>query len=80
SDVSTQMAYMVQQQLDRYDAAVQHTIKHKAAFDKRVLKRTPGEVIFYPGQLVQFYRSSLDYTFEAKHKLLPKWSPPHRVI
>lgn len=52
----------------------------KAAFDKRVLKRTPGEVVFCQGQLVQSYRSNLDYTFEAKHKLLPKWSPPHRIV
>ncbi|KIK36026.1 hypothetical protein CY34DRAFT_26467 [Suillus luteus UH-Slu-Lm8-n1] len=79
SDVSTQMAYVAQQQLDGYDAAVRHAIKHKAAFDKRVLERTPGEVIFSIGQLVQFYRSKLDYTFDAKRKLLLKWSPPHRI-
>ncbi|KAG2047620.1 hypothetical protein BDR06DRAFT_851293, partial [Suillus hirtellus] len=79
SDISTQMAYVAQQQLDGYDAAVQHAVKRKAAFDKRVLKQTPGEVIFCQGQLVQFYRSNLDYTFNAKRKLLPKWSPPHRV-
>ncbi|KAG2749755.1 hypothetical protein P692DRAFT_201656022, partial [Suillus brevipes Sb2] len=79
SDVSTQMAYVAQQQLDGYDAAVRHAIKRKAAFDKRVLERTPGEVIFSIGQLVQYYRSKLDYTFDAKRKLLPKWSPPHRI-
>lgn len=79
ADVATHMAYVAQQQLDGYDAAVQHAIKRKTAFDKRVLERKPGEVIFYTGQLVQFYRSSMDYTFEAKRKLLPKWSPPHRI-
>jgi len=79
SDVSTQMAYVAQQQLDGYDAAVRHAIKRKAAFDKRVLERTPGEVIFHKGQLVQFYRSNLDYTFEAKRKLLQMVSTPsHR--
>lgn len=79
SDVGTQMAYMVQQQLDGYDTAVQHAIKHKAAFDKRVLKKKPDEVVFHQGQLVQIYCSNLDYTFDAKCKLLPKWSPPHRI-
>jgi hypothetical protein len=34
SDISAQMAYVVQQQLDGYDAAVQHAIKHKTAFNK----------------------------------------------
>ncbi|KIJ58247.1 hypothetical protein HYDPIDRAFT_64099, partial [Hydnomerulius pinastri MD-312] len=56
--------------------AVQHAWKRKKAFDKRVLATTPGEVIFTTGQLVQVYRSSLDTTFEAKRKLLPKWSVP----
>jgi hypothetical protein len=74
------MVYVVQQQLDSYDAAVRHAIKCKAMFDKQVLERTPGEVIFHKGQLVQFYCSSLDYTFKAKWKLLPKWSPPHHII
>jgi hypothetical protein len=72
------MAYVAQQQLDGYDAVVQHAIKRKAAFDKRVLERKPGEVVFRQGQLVQIYCSNLDYTFDAKRKLLPKWSPPHR--
>jgi hypothetical protein len=78
-DITIYMAYVAQQQLDGYDAVVQHVIKRKMVFDKWVLERKPGEVIFYTGQLVQFYRSSMDYTFEAKWKLLPKWSPPHRI-
>lgn len=48
-------------------------------FNKRVFERSPGEVIFYEGQLVQFYHSSMDYTFKAKRNLSPKWSPPYRI-
>ena len=79
SDVNIHMAYVAQQRLDGYEATVQHAIKRKAAFDKRVLARSPREVIFSPGQLVQFYHSSMHNTFEAKRKLLPKWSSPHRI-
>jgi hypothetical protein len=79
SDIGVHMAYVAQQHLDGYDAAIRHAIKRKATFDKRVLERSPGEVIFSQGQLVQFYRSSLDHTFDAKRKLLPKWSIPHRI-
>lgn len=73
------MVYVAQQQLDRYDATVRHALKHKAVFDKQVLEHKPGEVIFRQGQLIQFYCSSLDYTFDAKHKLVPKWSSPHHI-
>jgi hypothetical protein len=43
------MAYITQQHLDSYEAMVQHAIKRKAAFDKRVLARSPREVIFSVG-------------------------------
>ncbi|KAG2344278.1 hypothetical protein BDR05DRAFT_847569, partial [Suillus weaverae] len=79
SDISTHIAYVGQQQLDGYDAIVHHAIKHKAAFDKRVLVQSPREVIFAPGQLTQFYHSSIHNSLEAKRKLLPKWSIPCRV-
>ena len=32
------------------------------------------------GDLVQIYQSDLDYTFKTERKLLPKWSPPQRVV
>ena len=60
--------------------AVAHAVKRKSWFDKRVLSRKPGEVIFSIGQLVQVYRSDLDETFKTERKLLPKWSPPYRVV
>jgi len=73
------MAYVAQQRLDGYDEAVRHALKWKAAFDKCVLQRHPGEVAFARGQLVQVYRNDLDYTFKTDRKLLPKWSQPCRV-
>jgi len=79
-DAALQMAYVAQQRLDGYAEAVAHAIKRKHTFDKRVLAQRPGEVIFSKGQLVQIYRSDLDYTFKTERKLLPKWSIPHRVV
>ncbi|KIM61383.1 hypothetical protein SCLCIDRAFT_86339, partial [Scleroderma citrinum Foug A] len=70
------MAYVAQQRLDGYDEAVRHAIKRKATFDRHILKRQPAEVIFTPRQLVQVYRSDLDYTFKTERKILPKWSCP----
>jgi hypothetical protein len=78
-DVTNQMAYVAQQRLDGYAAVVKHAVKRKAVFDKRVLARKPGEVVFRPGQLVQVYRNDLDMTFKTERKLLPKWSEPRRV-
>ena len=79
-DVALQMAYVAQQRLDGYAEIVAHAIKRKSVFDKRVLARKPGEVVFFKGQLVQIYRSDLDYTFKTDQKLLPKWSSPQRVV
>ena len=80
NDTTTQMAYVAQQRLDGYAEMVAHAIKRKAVFDKCVLARRPGEVMFSKGQLVQNYQSDLDYTFKTDRKLLPKWSPPQRVV
>ena len=73
------MAYVAQQRLDGYAEAVTHALKRQAVFDKRELSQKPGEVVFSKGQLVQIYRSDLDYTFKTERKLLPKWSPPQRA-
>ena len=78
-DVSTQMAYMAQQRLDGYTEAVAHAVKRKSAFDKKVMGRKPGEVIFSKGQLVQVYHSDLDEKLSTKRKILPKWSLPYHV-
>ncbi len=79
-DVNTQIAYVAQQRLDGYEAAVLHALKRKEAFDKRVQNSTAGEVVFEKGQLVQVYRNDLDYTFKTERKLVPKWSIPRRVV
>jgi transposase InsO family protein len=79
ADTALQMAYVAQQRLDGYAEAVAHAIRRKGAFDKKVLAQQPGEVVFSKGDLVQIYRSDLDYTFKTEHKLLPKWSIPHRI-
>ena len=79
-DTTLQMAYVAQQRLDGYAEAVAHAMKRKSMFDKKVLSQKPGEVVFSTGQLVQIYRSDLDYTFKTERKLLPKWSPPQRVV
>lgn len=79
TDVLAQVAYVKQQRLDGYDEIVKHAIKRKAAFDKKLLQRAPGEVIFKIGQLVQVYHNDLDYTFKTERKLIPKWSVPRRI-
>jgi len=79
TDATTQMAYVAQQRLDGYAEAVAHALRRKRAFDRKVLAQNPGEVVFSKGELVQIYRSDLDYTFRTERKLLPKWSLPQRV-
>ena len=73
------MAYVAQQRLDGYEVIVHHAVSRKGAFDRRMLAKKPGQVIFKRGQLVQIYRSDLDYTFKTERKLLPKWSQPRRI-
>ena len=46
SDTALQMAYITQQRLDRYAEAITHALKRKTAFNKKVLSKQPGEVIF----------------------------------
>ena len=78
-EVATQMAYVAQQRLGGYAGVVVHMVKRKSVFDKKVLAHKPGEVTFSKGQLVQIYHSDLDETFKTECKILPKWSPPHRI-
>ncbi|KIM50376.1 hypothetical protein SCLCIDRAFT_84066, partial [Scleroderma citrinum Foug A] len=70
------MAYVAQQHLNGYNEAVQHALKRKTLFNKHVLQRHPGEVVFGKGELIHVYCSDLNYTFKTEHKLLPKWSQP----
>ena len=79
-EVNTQMAYVNQQRFDGYAHTVDHALRRKATFDKQVLGRSPREVVFKAGDLVQVYRSDLDYTFKSDRKILPKFSAPRRVV
>ena len=79
-EVEIQMAYVDHQRFDGYAQTTDHAHRRKAAFDKQVLDRPPRETIFRAGDLVQIYRSDLDYTFSTDRKLLPKFSAPRRVV
>jgi hypothetical protein len=70
------MAYVEQQRLDGYAHISSHAHRWKLVFDRKVLARAPREVIFKEGQLVQVYRSNLDFTFKTEWKTVPKWSAP----
>ena len=79
-EVETQLAYVDQQRFDGYAHIVDHAQRRKTTFDKQVLKQAPREVVFQAGDLVQVYRSDLDYTFKSDRKILPKFSAPRRVV
>lgn len=79
-DVAQQMAYVEQQRVDGYSQIMEHASRRKAAFDRAVMAGAPREVVFKAGQLVQVYRSDLDFTFQTIRKLEPKWSVPRRVV
>ena len=78
--IGIHQAYVQQQRLDGYAHTVEHAARRKSAFDRRLLAKFPKEVIFEPGQLVQVYRNDLTYTFKTERKLLPRWSPPRRIV
>ena len=63
-EVETQMAYVDQHRFDGYAQIVKHAERRKSAFDRRLMAHPPGEVIFRAGDLVQVYRSDLDFTFK----------------
>ena len=79
-EVDVQMAYINQQRFDGYSHIVDHAHRRKEAFDRQVLDHSPREVVFRAGDLVQVYRSDLDYTFKTERKMLPKFSAPRRVV
>lgn len=53
-----------------------HSSQQKMAFNQRVCTKAPGEVTFCAGDLVQVYRSDLDFTVSTAWKLEPRWSAP----
>ena len=80
NDIEVQMAYVDQHRFDGYSQMVEHAQRRKALFDKQILDHHPREVVFKAGDLVQIYRSDLDFTFATERKLLPKFSAPRRVV
>lgn len=79
AEVAVQAAYVAQQQLDGYSAAVEHAVRRKGIFDRRSLKRERREVTFRKGDLVQIHRTDLDHTLKTEKKIIPRWSTPKRV-
>ena len=79
SDIALHLAYANQQRLDGYSETVDHAVKRKQIFDKKVLRRAPREVNFKIGDLVQVYRSDLIHTMSTNRKLAPMWSVPRRI-
>jgi hypothetical protein len=75
-EIETQMAYVDQHRFDGYSQIVEHAERRKAKFDKQVLSHPPREVVFRAGDLVQVYRSDLDFTLATDRKLLSKFSAP----
>src|SRR6266481_1589400 len=51
----------------------------EAAYRKRQFNRKVHPVTFTVGDQVQVYDSKLDMTFDARAKLLPRWSPPQTI-
>jgi hypothetical protein len=79
-EVNIHLAFVEQQHLDGYAATLDHAIKRKAAFDARLRQRTPKNVVFQPGDLVQVHATQWVHTFASIKKLIPMWSIPHRVV
>jgi hypothetical protein len=44
NDIALHLAYVEQQRLDSYSEMVDHAIKRKQIFDRKVLRRAPQEV------------------------------------
>jgi transposase InsO family protein len=78
AEAAVHMAYAAQQRIDGYEAVVKHATSRKSTYDGRIAKKS-GEVEFRIGQLIQIYRSDLDYTFKTERKMIPKWSQPYRI-
>ncbi|KZP11075.1 hypothetical protein FIBSPDRAFT_664945, partial [Athelia psychrophila] len=80
-EVDTQMAHTRQQQLDAYSHVVEHANEREAAFNRKIDEsKLKSLVTFRINDLVQVYRSDLDYTFKTERKLLPKWGQVRRVV
>lgn len=78
-DVAIHLALVEQQRLDGYAAMVDHAIRRKTAFDARLLKHAPGNVVFQPGDLVQVHNTEWNNKLSSLKKLVPMWTIPNRI-
>jgi hypothetical protein len=78
-DIDIQQAYTGQQRFDKYAQVVKHEVACKAAFDRRVLESSAGEVVFEVGDLVQVLDPKYKKAFLTSKKILPEWSGTLRV-
>ena len=74
------MALVEQRRLDGYAATVDHAVKRKSEFDKKLLQRAPRIVVFQPGDLVQVHATEWVHTLASIKKLIPMWSVPRRIV
>ncbi|KAJ7482621.1 hypothetical protein FB451DRAFT_970125, partial [Mycena latifolia] len=79
ADIIAQITYSEQQRFDGYARAVANGAARKRLFDKKVQKRSPGEVVFVAGDLVQVLDPKFKKTFKTSRKILPEWSGAFRV-
>ncbi|KAJ6622575.1 hypothetical protein B0H10DRAFT_1712665, partial [Mycena sp. CBHHK59/15] len=77
-DIEAQIAYSEQQRFDGFARAIANGAARKQLFDK-VEGRSPGEVIFAVGELVQVLDPKYKKTFRTSRKILPEWSGAFRV-
>ena len=80
ASIRIQNQYVAQQHLDAYSHIVEHAVKRKAAFDRKVKLSRNGVIEYEKGDLVQIRDSKLDLTLSTEAKLLPHWGAPHCVV
>lgn len=80
-NIEKQLAYTRQQQMDVYSHIVEHANEREAIFNAKIDEsRINNPVVFHINDLVQVYRSDLDYMFHTACKFLPKWGTVCRIV
>lgn len=64
-DVALHFTFAEQSQFDGYSMAVDHVAKRNAAFDTKVMKPAPQEVVFLPEYLVQVHTTEWTHTVSS---------------
>lgn len=80
-DIEVQLARTQQQRLDAYAHITKNAQAREHAFNNRIEESHRKQIVqFRVNDLVQVYRSDLDYTFRTERKMLAKWGPVRRVV